>query len=124
MTPSPLHNATVRSSPHNRRTPLTRRQFLRTTSSTLALAALSPAAFSQNQPAKKRPLKKGFMMNAFPEGGKKLTLAERFKMLKEAGFDGAEPRSHLDQKEVLDARDASGLEIASVVSGSHTRSMS
>ncbi len=63
-------------------------------------------------------------MNTFPGEGKKLSLLDRFKLLKEAGFDGAEPPSHLDQKEVLAGCEATGLEIASVVCGQHTRSMS
>ena len=62
------------------------------------------------------------MMNTFPKSS--LTWLEKFKLLKEAGFDGAEPPSHLDQKEILKARDESGLSIASVVSGAHTRSLS
>jgi L-ribulose-5-phosphate 3-epimerase len=72
----------------------------------------------------KRSLKKGFMMQAFPGGKTELSWAEKFKMLKEAGFDGAEPPSHQDHKEILAARDAAGIAIASVTVGHHTRTMS
>ena len=69
-----------------------------------------------------RNLKKGYMLSTFP--GKELPLLDQFKMLKEAGFDGAEPRSHLDQDEVLRARDQTGLAIPSVSCGRHSRLLS
>jgi L-ribulose-5-phosphate 3-epimerase len=71
----------------------------------------------------KRPLKKGWMLNSFPEG-KNFSLLEKFNMLKAAGFDGVEPNSHLDRDDVLKARDASGLEIASISCGEHSRLLS
>jgi L-ribulose-5-phosphate 3-epimerase len=46
---------------------------------------------------------------------------QQFQMLKQAGFDGAEPRSHFNQDEMLRARDATGLEIPSVACGPHSR---
>ena len=70
----------------------------------------------------KRDLKKGYMLNTFP--GKDLPLLEKFKMLKAAGFDGVEPPSHLDQDEVLRARDAAGLQIPSVSCGHDARMLS
>ena len=98
--------------------------FLKTAGGTLALSAVASGVQSAEVVApKKRNLKKGFMMSTFP-GGKSMSWVEKFKLLKEAGFDGAEPPSHLDQKEILKARDAAGIEIASVVAGPHTRSMS
>ncbi len=48
-----------------------------------------------------------------------LTLQQKFKLLKDAGFDGIEVPSAFDQKEVLAARDAHGLEIPSVVIATH-----
>ncbi len=102
-----------------------RREFLKVSSSALALATLAPSGFTAEIiPAKKRPLKKGFMMSAFPKGGRDLSWLEKFQMLKAAGFDGAEPPSHLNPKEILKAREATGLAIASVVAGPHTRAMS
>lgn len=103
----------------------TRREFLKAGSNALALAALVPNTFAEeNIPVKKRPLKKGYMMSTFPKGKGNLSWLEKFQMLKDAGFDGAEPPSHVDPKEILKARDATGLAIASVVAGPHTRAMS
>ena len=78
---------------------------------------------AENSTTRKRELKKGFMLNTFPSA-KNMTWLEKFKLLKEVGFEGVEPSSHLDQKEILKARDESGLEIASVSSGGHSRWLS
>ena len=43
--------------------------------------------------------------------GVKGSVLEKMKAVKEAGFDGAEMMSHMDQDEVLRARDATGLAI-------------
>jgi L-ribulose-5-phosphate 3-epimerase len=72
----------------------------------------------------KRALKKGYMMSTFPGDKHELSWKEKFQMLKDAGFDGAEPPSHQDQKQILAARDATGIAIASVSAGQHTRAMS
>lgn len=47
------------------------------------------------------------------------TIMEKFQAAKEAGFDGVEPMSHLNRKEVLAARDATGMIIASVCGELH-----
>ena len=52
-----------------------------------------------------RSLKKGMWYASAP--GK--TAREKFQAVKAAGFDGIEPPSHLDQDEVLRARDETGL---------------
>ena len=67
----------------------------------------------------KRNLKKGIWYSSAP--GK--TALEKFQAAKAAGFDGIEPPSHLDQDEVLRARDASGLAIPSVSCGQHSRGL-
>ena len=101
---------------------MNRRNFLKHSSGALALAALTPAdLFSADAPAKKRDFKKGFHMNTPSGSGGWL---EQFKLLKEARFDGVEPSSHQNQKEILAARDATGLAISSVSVGGHTRQMS
>jgi hexulose-6-phosphate isomerase len=61
-------------------------------------------------------LKKGIMWGSIGVGK---TIAEKFQAAKEAGFDGVEPMSHLDRKEVLAARDATGLSIPSVCGEYH-----
>jgi hexulose-6-phosphate isomerase len=68
----------------------------------------------------RRDLKKGIWYAALP--GK--TPLEKFQAAKEAGFDGVEPPSHLNEDELLHARDASGLAIASVSCGQHSRPLS
>lgn len=70
---------------------------------------------------RKRALKKGFMLNSFPGGRKNIPVMEMFRMLKEAGFDGAEPSSSMALAEILKARDATGLQIAGLTCGEHTR---
>ncbi len=54
------------------------------------------------------------------------TILEKFKLLKEVGFDGVEldSPSDLDVKEILKAQDATGLEIPGVVDSVHWRNRS
>ena len=63
-----------------------------------------------------RTLKKGIMWGGIGVGK---SIMEKFQAAKEAGFDGVEPMSHLDRKEVLAARDATGLVIPSVCGEFH-----
>jgi L-ribulose-5-phosphate 3-epimerase len=90
----------------------TRRDFLKTTAilgSTLAITTPWPAAAEDKKP--KRQLKKAIMWNTV---GVKGSVMEKLKAIKQAGFDGVEIVSELDQTEVLAARDATGLSIPSV----------
>jgi hexulose-6-phosphate isomerase len=50
---------------------------------------------------------------------KKLSVREQFQLLREAGFAGVEPSSAMNQAEVLAARDATGIQIPSVVIATH-----
>jgi L-ribulose-5-phosphate 3-epimerase len=96
-----------------------RREFLRNSATALALAALAPGAFAaEAEPAAapKRTLKKGIMWGTVGVSG---TVRDKMKAIKEAGFEGAEMVSHMNQDEVLRARDASGLEIPSVCGRDH-----
>lgn len=63
-------------------------------------------------------LKKGFMLDTFPTP-ENYSLLQKFRMLQAAGFDGVEPGSGLNRSEVLEAKDATGLEIPSVVVSTH-----
>jgi len=85
----------------------------------MASAFLS-AAVIKGSPAKylppKRNIKKGIMWGS---NGVGKTVMEKFQSAKEAGFDGIEPMSHLEQNEVLKARDATGLTISSVCGAMH-----
>ncbi len=105
---------------------MNRRTFLR---SATALAAVAPLASRVSaQPAApasapaKAPRKnpKGFMLGTLNGAtANKLSLRDKFQLLRAAGFAGVEPSSAMDQAEVLAARDASGLQIPSVVIATH-----
>jgi hexulose-6-phosphate isomerase len=84
----------------------------------VALVALLPAGLraDQDQTAPKRPLKRGIMWGTV---GIKGSVLEKMKAVKEAGFEGVEMNSHMDQDEVLRARDATGLIIPSVCGAHH-----
>ncbi len=109
---------------------MNRRDFLLTTAT---VAALAPFARAQNAPAsaptaaapvaiagKKRAMKKGFMYGTLRSPtSQKLDVLGRFRLLRDAGFDGVEVNSAMDQTEVLAARDQTGLAIPSVVISTH-----
>jgi L-ribulose-5-phosphate 3-epimerase len=102
--------------------PLSRRGFINLGTALAFTTAFGPDRLilpARAATTRRRDLKKGYMLNTFP--GKAVPLRQQFQMLKTAGFDGVEPRSHLDQDEVLRARDATGLEIPSVTCGTHSR---
>jgi L-ribulose-5-phosphate 3-epimerase len=98
-----------------------RRDFLKASASALALAASAPGAFAADneQPlaaAPKRPVRPAIMWATV---GVKGSVLEKMKAVKEAGFEGTEMMSHMDQDEVLRARDATGLIIPSVCGRDH-----
>jgi L-ribulose-5-phosphate 3-epimerase len=94
-----------------------RREFLKRGAGAVALAALAPGAWAQEAAAApKRALKKGIMWGTV---GVKGSVLEKMKAVKEAGFEGAEMNSHMDQEEVLRAQDATGLAIPSVCGVQH-----
>jgi len=95
---------------------MNRRAFLAASGSLLALSTLAPgAALAQGQPAK-RSIKKGIMWATV---GLKGSVLEKMQALKAAGFDGVEMMSHMDQDEVVKARDQVGLVIPSVCGRDH-----
>ncbi|MGD0259857.1 MAG: sugar phosphate isomerase/epimerase family protein [Verrucomicrobiota bacterium] len=98
-----------------------RREFLKTGTGALVFAALAPGAFAAEEntleaAAPRRSIKKGIMWATV---GVKGTVLEKMKAIKEAGFEGTEMMSHMDQDEVLRARDATGLTIPSVCGQHH-----
>jgi hexulose-6-phosphate isomerase len=99
---------------------MNRREFLKVGGGALALAIAAPVALSApNQdggPAPKRKLKKGIMWATI---GMKGSVLEKMKAVKAAGFEGAEMMSHMNQDEVLRARDQAGLIIPSVCGTHH-----
>jgi L-ribulose-5-phosphate 3-epimerase len=90
---------------------LNRRDFLKWSGGALAAVALPTGAVE-----KKREIKKGIMWGSVPG---EFSVTEKFRMIKEAGFAGLEISSGMDRDEVLKARDATGLTIASVVDSVH-----
>jgi hexulose-6-phosphate isomerase len=98
-------------------TDLSRREFLKLASSAAVAVHLSPTMLgAADVLAKKRALKKGIMLGTV---GGKMPLVDTFKMIKTAGFEGVEVNSHMNQAEVLEARDATGLAIPSVCDAVH-----
>src|ERR1022692_2938179 len=98
-----------------------RREFLKSSVGVLALAALAPGALAAEDAkpiaaAPKRAIKKGIMWGTV---GVKGSILEKMKAIREAGFEGTEMMSHMDQDEVLRARDATGLTIPSVCRRDH-----
>jgi L-ribulose-5-phosphate 3-epimerase len=101
---------------------MNRREFLQTSAATLALTTLAPRAFAADEKApeaaatRKRPVQKGIMWATV---GIKGSVAEKMKAIKAAGFEGVEMMSHMNQDEVLRARDEAGLAIPSVCGTKH-----
>src|SRR5215472_225433 len=98
-----------------------RRDFLKNSAGALALTALAPTAFAADQvlietSRPKRQIHKAIMWGTV---GVKGSVLEKMKAVKEAGFEGAEMNSHMDQDEVVRARDEVGLVIPSVCGAYH-----
>jgi len=97
--------------------PIQRRTFLRNTAATAsALLASGSSAAATSEP---RPghWKKAFMLGGVSQGSP----LGAFQLLKEAGFEGVELISpnKMDRREVLDARDKTGLVIHGVSGSRH-----
>src|SRR5512138_1188348 len=108
-----------------------RREFLQKTAAGLALATVNPfgllapesqaaaaaAAGTAADPSRdRRKLRKGIMWGTVGVRG---SVLEKMQAVKEAGFEGVEMNSHMDQEEVLRARDETGLVIPSVCGVKH-----
>jgi hexulose-6-phosphate isomerase len=66
--------------------------------------------------AKQRDIRKAIMYDTVKVEG---SVLQKFQSVKEAGFAGIEPMSHMTQSEVLDAFGATGLKPASVCCSTH-----
>jgi hexulose-6-phosphate isomerase len=97
-----------------------RRAFLKRTGSVAAFATLSSfsvlAAEKETVPGHKRSIKKAIMYGTI---GVKGSVLEQFQAVAAAGFQGVEPNSHMNQDEVVKARDATGLKTPSVCCDTH-----
>jgi len=97
-----------------------RRVFLRT--SALALATISAdlnlitSGAGVGSSGARRHNPKGIMWDTIPVKG---SIMERMEAVRAAGFDAVEMASHLDQQEVLKARDETGLKVVSVCGAKH-----
>ena len=90
-----------------------RRTFLQHTATAAAAAALLP---STSAAAKKRNLRKAIMYSTI---GFKGSVLEKFRAMKEAGFEGVEPMGAMNREEVIAALKETGLEAASVCDHIH-----
>lgn len=94
--------------------PIDRRQFLAASAATVAAASL---AGSESQAAdSKLKLRKAVKLSMV---GGKASLTDKFKMLKEIGFEGIDIDSPQELDDVLKAKDASGLIVHGVVDYVH-----
>lgn len=97
-----------------------RREFLKCAGRGLALASLGAGGFSLaargESASGKRSIRKAIMWGTV---GVKGSVLEKMNAVKAAGFEGVEMNSHMDQHEVLQARDETGLTIPSVCGSKH-----
>lgn len=93
-----------------------RREFLQSSSLALAATALAPLALRAADAPKKRDVKKAIM---YATVGVKGSVLEKFRAIKEAGFEGVEAMSHMKQDEVVKAYEETGLKPASVCCDTH-----
>ena len=102
---------------HNLGTP-NRREFLAAASAALAAGTLTFPRAKADEKSSTPRLKKAVKLSMVRTND---SLLEKFQMLKELGYDGVEGSSpnNLDSKEVLNARDKSGLTIHGLVCADH-----
>ena len=92
---------------------MNRRSFLKVTAGVTATAAFLPHTCSA---APKRQLRKAIMYSTI---GMKGSVLDKFRAMKEAGFEGVEPMGGMNRDEVLAAFQATGLQAASVCCHTH-----
>ena len=91
---------------------MNRRSFLKIT----AASAAATAVLSSASAASKRNLRKAIMYSTI---GVKGSVLEKFRVMKEAGFEGVEPMGGMNRDEVLAAFKETGLKAASVCDHIH-----
>ena len=101
---------------------MNRNDFIKSAALMVGAAAIAPptlsASVSQAKFASKVTLKKSLGFGMVKE---ELSLTDKFKLVKDLGFDGIEFNSpiDLDKSEILEAKAKSGLELPSVVNKDH-----
>ena len=98
-----------------------RRAFLKTAGAAAALGMANLTAAPSTPPhhASSTPYKKGFMLSRLARPAKPMTVMAKFQHVRDAGFAGMEVTGSMNQREILAARDATGLAIPSVVVATH-----
>src|SRR5256885_17139640 len=91
---------------------MNRRSFLKITAASAAATTVLPSALA----ASKRNLRKAIMYSTI---GVKGSVLEKFRVLKEAGFEGVEPMGGMKRDEVIAAFKETGLQAASVCDHIH-----
>ena len=91
---------------------MNRRSFLKITAASAAATAVLPSASA----ASKRNLRKAIMYSTI---GVKGSVLEKYRVMKEAGFEGVEPMGGMNRDEVLAAFKEAGLKAASVCCHTH-----
>src|SRR5215471_16168071 len=91
---------------------MNRRSFLKMAIGAAAAVVFAPVASA----ASKRNLRKAIMYSTI---GVKGSVLEKFRAMKEAGFEGVEPMGGMDRQEVLAALKETGLQAASVCCHTH-----
>src|SRR5215213_5656302 len=92
---------------------INRRSFLKLTVGAAAITALVPQGYCA---APKRNLRKAIMYSTI---GVKGSVLEKFRAMKEAGFEGVEPMGAMNRDEVIAAFKETGLKAASVCDHIH-----
>lgn len=98
---------------------MNRKTFLKYSATAITAAAISPSVLANTPSPLEQPLnKKSLKFGMIKED---LSVMDKFKLVKELGFDGVELDSpnDLNEKEILKARDKTGLEIPGVVNSVH-----
>lgn len=97
---------------------MNRKTFLKHSAAALSAAVIAPSLLGKVAQSQQPLIKKSLKFGMVKED---LSIMDKFKLLKDLGFDGVEMDSPngLDQKEILKARDKTGLEIPGVVNSVH-----
>ena len=94
---------------------MNRRTFLHATALATVAGAVAPSFAAEGEP-KKRAIKKAIMYSTI---GVKGSVMEKFRAVKEAGFEGVEAMGGMSNDEVLEAAKANGLKVPSVCCHTH-----
>jgi hexulose-6-phosphate isomerase len=95
---------------------MNRRTFLATTT---ALAASTVFSSAEDAPKKRPRLRKA--VNLGMAGGVKGSVSDKFKAIRDAGFEGIELNlpGELTTDQIIEAKNASGLEVAGIICTPH-----